>query len=462
MKIIRLIAENIKRLRAVNVTPTGNIIKITGKNAAGKSTILDCIWWALGGSAAVQDMPIRAGQDKASIRLDLGDYTVTRTFTPSGTYLKVENADGAQFKSPQAMLDKLLSEYTFDPLAFSSAGPKDQVNTILSLGKLEVDWMEVERIACIAPDKRLSPLEAIASVRDALYTRRRDTNRALEQAKAVALTVADAQPAEPVELRALYEQKTVVERNIAETERLQAASAQLLNDVKSRMLKIDRARENHAKQVAQLEQELKETVDNLFAEIKAAELKQVDVKNRLLKCSEQPIDATEIESKIEQADAMNASAARYDQRIAAEREQDRLEKESSAVSERIASLDAYKAGLIGVMKLPLPELGVTVVNGSSTVTYNDIPLAQASSAQRLEVSMAVAMALNPTLRVLRVENASLLDSEHMAVIERMAADKDYQIWMEIVDESGKVGVHIADGMVTSVDGTPVDNPTVGD
>lgn len=59
----------------------------------------------------------------------------------------------------------------------------------------------------------------------------------------------------------------------------------------------------------------------------------------------------------------------------------------------------------------------------------------------------MAMALNPTLRVIRIDDASLLDSDHMAMMEAMAAEQDYQIWAEIVDESGKVGIYIEEGQV---------------
>jgi recombinational DNA repair ATPase RecF len=42
---------------------------------------------------------------------------------------------------------------------------------------------------------------------------------------------------------------------------------------------------------------------------------------------------------------------------------------------------------------------------------------------------------------------SLLDSGNMAVIQQMAKDQDYQVWIEQVDESGKVGIYIEDGQV---------------
>ena len=49
MKIVSLEAENYKRLKAVEITPDGNMVVIGGRNAQGKSSVLDAIWAALGG-----------------------------------------------------------------------------------------------------------------------------------------------------------------------------------------------------------------------------------------------------------------------------------------------------------------------------------------------------------------------------------------------------------------------------
>jgi len=40
MKIIKLQAENIKKIKAIEITPDSSIIQITGANAQGKALIL--------------------------------------------------------------------------------------------------------------------------------------------------------------------------------------------------------------------------------------------------------------------------------------------------------------------------------------------------------------------------------------------------------------------------------------
>lgn len=59
MKIIKFRADNVKRLTAVEITPDGNMVQITGKNGQGKTSVLDAIWWALGGKENIQGQPIR-------------------------------------------------------------------------------------------------------------------------------------------------------------------------------------------------------------------------------------------------------------------------------------------------------------------------------------------------------------------------------------------------------------------
>jgi len=97
-------------------------------------------------------------------------------------------------------------------------------------------------------------------------------------------------------------------------------------------------------------------------------------------------------------------------------------------------------------KFPIDGLGFN----EQGVTFNGIPFKQCSSAERLKVSLAMAMALNPELKVIRITNGNLLDSSNMTIVEQMAKDNDYQIWLEMVDESGSMGIYIEDGEVVTM------------
>src|SRR5216684_451609 len=143
MKILRLTAENFKRLRVVEIIPdpATNLIQVRGRNGAGKSSVLDAIWAAVGGGDAQPSRPVRKGEDKAIIRLDLGDVVVTRRFNAekATTDLRLEAADGARYGSPQTMLDRLIGAVAFDPLEFTREKPRAQLERLRALVKLPID-----------------------------------------------------------------------------------------------------------------------------------------------------------------------------------------------------------------------------------------------------------------------------------------------------------------------------------
>lgn len=145
LRIHRLQAENYKRLVAVDITPDGDVVTIAGKNAQGKSSVLDSIYAALAGREAKVDKPIREGQNSATVSVDLGEIVVTRKWKKddAGT-LTVESKEGATFKSPQARLDEIIGRRAFDPLEFVHQKPAEQVATLISTVELPFDPDELE------------------------------------------------------------------------------------------------------------------------------------------------------------------------------------------------------------------------------------------------------------------------------------------------------------------------------
>ena len=81
------------------------------------------------------------------------------------------------------------------------------------------------------------------------------------------------------------------------------------------------------------------------------------------------------------------------------------------------------------------------------MTFDGKPFDQASSAEQLRVSVAMGIALNPTLRVLLVRDGSLLDKESFKMMAEMASEADAQVWIERVEDDDHVGIVIEDGAV---------------
>jgi hypothetical protein len=99
-------------------------------------------------------MPIRKGENSGRIRLNLGELVVTRRFTESGSTLVVENADGARFPSPQKMLDDLIGELSFDPLAFSRMDGRQQYEELKRIAKIDLDMDALERASATDYESR--------------------------------------------------------------------------------------------------------------------------------------------------------------------------------------------------------------------------------------------------------------------------------------------------------------------
>ncbi len=417
MKIIRLTAENLKRLKAVDISTNGQAVQIVaGRNAQGKSSVLDSIWMALDWKHAHPETPrpIRDGEESARVKIDLGDLVVTRWWEGEKSTLLVENADGAKVKRPQELLDSLLGRMSFDPLEFTQQGDREQVKTLLSLVDLPFDLAELD------------------AERAALYDSRTEIGRQRDRARGALESL-------PVPAADIPEAEESVTELVAELDRAQHEISQ--RDHLQRELNGACASERDANDaVKKAEAELLSAQRwHAEATMNAAKLREDLVK---LPPAPETDSIRERIAGVEDTNARVRQAAQY--RVAREEHED-LRAKYDGVTEQIAELDARKAAGLAAATFPIDGLSF----GESGVTYNGVPFCQCSSAEQLRVSLSLAMAMNPELRVIRIMDGSLLDSENMRLIEEMAAEHDYQCWIERVDETGTTGVLIEDGEVVS-------------
>ena len=438
MKIIKLTAENVKRLVAVEIEPTGNLVEITGANGAGKSSVLDAIWWALAGQRSHQPEPIRTGQEKALIELDLGEMTVRRTFTRRKkkggeefvtTTLHVETAEGARYQSPQELLDGLIERVSFDPLAFARMDGANASATLRALVGLDVSELEVRS-------------------QDA-YAARTDTNRRKRdnEAAAAAITVPDDAPDQPIDVNALLtrlEEAEQENRKLAEGHRnRQAVHEEVraeLGKAKAQLAEAQ-ARESEAKEAL-----LKATARSEAASSKVQEhTAAVEALPSISPPEFLPV--VPIKEQIAGAEAKNAAWRARQEKTAFAAAAADAQKLAEKYTAEIKKCAAEIAKKIEAADMPVPGLSLS----DGQVTLNDLPFGQASDAEKLRVSCAIAMRKNQKLRVIRIRDGSLLDEENMEVLRAMADEHDCQVWIERVDTTGKVGIVIEDGRVKEME-----------
>lgn len=412
MKVVRLQAENIKRLIAVDITPDGAVVQITGKNGQGKSSVLDSIWYALGGERNIPGEPVRKGEKKASVTLDLGDLIVTRRWTESGTSLVVTNNEGLRYSSPQKVLDTLCGRLTFDPLAFARLKPSEQAMALSTLVGLD-----------------LSDLEQATA---AAYYERRDINRDIVRLEAECTNLpTEAPPAVDTE---------AAERAVTVAREAERAAA-------SYTMKLGAARADHVKAieaVAACERAIVEARARLHTAQESE--KALAASLAALEETAPAAPAQTVEEAMAAARAANEGVAQQARWQAAQQKLAQLQEAveaSKALTAKLGDLATQSAKRIAACKFPLA--GLVIQNG--IVRYNDVPFDQCSSAEQLRVSTAIAMQMNPKLRVLRIADGSLLDSDSMQMLKDLAAEQDYQVWIETVDSHDATAVVIDDGHV---------------
>ena len=418
LRIVKLEIAQVKRLTAVEITPDGSLVVVGGKNGAGKTSVLDSIAMALGGKDLVPELPLRRGAEHGHVEVDLGDLVVRRTFTEGGGgTLSVRNAEGAAYRSPQAILDRLVGTLSFDPLAFARLSPKEQRNVLQDLVGLDFTELDARR--------------------GGAYDERTGLNRQVKQLEAqlVAMPEDPDAPAEPVSVEALVrdlEAAQALARTAEEIERQRSARLQDAQRWIDNVRALDEQIEGlqHKRDAARAgAEDATRDVNRLTIEGASAAL-------------EVPNEAP-IRERIAAAEGINAkvraNAARAD--LAGTLAATKRKAESYTAS--IEALEAEKAQALAGAAFPVPGLSFD----ESGVLLEGIPFGQASSAEQLRVSVAMRLAANPQLRVLLIRDGSLLDDESLALVAKMAAEAEAQVWMERVGEGAECSVVIEDGAV---------------
>lgn len=413
MKIIKLEVENIKRVRAITISPTGDVVIVGGKNGAGKSSTLDAIEMALGGGKTIPQEPVRHGARKARVVVDLGDVVVERTFSAKGTALVVRNREGVEQGSPQKLLDALCNSVCFDPLSFSRMDPKKQDEILKTL--LGLDFT------------------ALDGARTKLYGQRTDANREVKRLEAVLDTMPDAAgtPSEPVD---------VAEVSAQLTQRTQANA-----DRKAALERIETARKRLADEDEE-RAEMRASIKRLQDELAKSDVQRETMLAAILRSEQavpEELPIADLQAKIASAETVNAKVRASAERRKLEAELKKQESAAAGFGDTIASIDDEKAQKLAEAKFPIAGLGFD----ESGPTLNGVPLAQASGAEKLRVSVAIGAALNPRVKVMLVRDGSLLDDDSMRLLAELAEQTGSQVWVERVGTKDASAVVIEDGAV---------------
>ncbi len=429
------------------------VVEITGKNGEGKTSSLDAIWAALGGGKHIAKVPIREGEEAATIELNLGHIMVTRKFkrkdgVDQTTQLTVSTPEGALFPKPQQVLDNLFNTIAIDPIEFLRKDPKEQTITFRALIP-DFDFVENEedlkaktqdRTDANREVKQLQTrFEAFAKPMNAPEAYIDDTDL-LEQ-----LTTAQTRNQErqdEISRREACKQEAEALRKQGNAQSVE--SAQVLSKAKDDG---QRLIEKAKAEAVRLQSEAKEQAEQLRKSSKQAHDDANIIEARLAEEPPLPdaINPIKLKEQLDEAKASNALFAKKQQYESLQKELRERQVRASDLDREVRQLRLEAEQAVTKAKLPVPGMGFD----DNGLTYKGLPLSQASKAEQIRVCCAIAAALNPELRICRISDGSLLDQDSFALLEGFAKEYDMQVFIETVESSRDGAIVIEAGEIVS-------------
>ena len=400
VKISSLEIENVKRVKAVRLEPSANgLTVIGGNNGQGKTSVLDAIAWALGGSRFAPSEPKRDGSvipPHLTVKLSNG-IIVERKGKNSD--LKVIDPTGN--KSGQALLDSFVSAFALNLPKFMNGSSKEKADTLLRV---------------IGVGDRLYELEFNEERK---YNERRAIGQIADQKKKFAAEMTDY-PDAPQELISVSElikkQQEILARN-GENQRLRSQKdkleeeannlSQQILQLNSQLTKVLYHLEQARKTVAELHDESTEEIERSIAEIEEI--------NRRVRAN---LDKEKVE------DDAKMFAEQYD-----------------ALSREIEDIRKQKYNLLHNADLPLEGLSVE----NKELTYNGCKWDCMSGSEQLKVATAIIRKLNPECGFVLIDKLEQMDVDTLKAFGAWLEQEGLQAIATRVSRGGECSVVIEDG-----------------
>ena len=409
VKITALQAENVKRIKAVQIepAPTGLTI-VGGNNNQGKTSVLDALAWALGGEKYRPNAAAREGAVcPPRLRVTLSNGIVVERKGKNGA-LTVTDPTGK--RAGQTLLNEFVEQLALDLPRFLNASDKDKADTLLKIIGVG------DQLAVM--DQRIK----------ALYDKRTTVGQIAAQKKAYADEMQEYPdaPAEPVSaLELIRRQQDILARN-GENQRKRAHAAQLEQQVKVLQQKVDALTER----LAQVSEECAAAMRDLDTARKSA----ADLEDE---------STAEIEAALANVEEIN-------RKVRANLDKARAMDDAREMSAQYADLTAQlnearqkRTALLDGADLPLPGLGVE----DGALTYNGRHWNDMSGSDQLRVATAIVRKLNPACGFVLLDKLEQMDLRTLQEFGTWLQDEGLQAIATRVSTGGECQIIIEDGRV---------------
>ena len=425
--ITALEAENVKRIKAVALTPapTG-LTLVGGNNNQGKTSVLDALAWALGGE---RFRPTAAQRDgavaPAHLKVTLSNGVVVER---KGKNASLTVTDPTGRRSGQQLLNAFVEPLALDLPRFMDASDKEKADILL-------------RIIGIGAELHTRDLEI-----KGLYDKRTFTGQLAAQKKHFAeeLISYPEAPDEPVSASELIRQQQDILARNGENQRLRAQYAELEQQVQQCVDELKRTRERIA------------TLQQLADELDAKHTKLFNQRETARKTVSQLQDEStaELEASIRDIEETNRKVRANLEKSRAEDEAAQYASEYDRLTESIQQKRADRMALLNGADLPLP--GLSVEDG--VLTYNGKRWRDMSGSDQLRVATAIVRRLNPDCGFVLLDKLEQMDLTTLTEFGRWLEAEHLQAIATRVSTGSECQIIIEDGMVKDAEPPVTEKP----
>lgn len=392
MKIISFELENVKRVALVRMAPNeSGLTVIGGKNAAGKTSVLDGIVYALGGEKyRPGNLQRTDGLAPARIRIELsGGIVVERK--GKNAALKVTDATGK--RAGQALLNDFIEELALNLPKFLAMRDEDKAEVLLrTLGIGE-------------------KLRALDVREKAAYDKRHDFGVIVDQKRKYAAEMKEYADVPDVPVSAaeiIAESQAILGRNQERQRRRREASAR--HDA---MVREEADIQRLKAQIAEKEAHLKALHDE-------------DVLDSASVIT--PDESTaELERKIADIDGINAKVRANLDKARAIADAEEYERKLALLTDALEAVRRERRDLLSGAKMPLADLTVgKSEQGRPVLLYRNQPWDCMSTMERYRVAAAIVRKLKPECGFVLLDGLEAFDADQTAAFDAWLKAEDLQ------------------------------------
>lgn len=400
VKINRLEIENVKRIKAVLLTPTQNgLTVIGGNNNQGKTSVLDTIAWALGGDRYRPSRPEREGSViPPRIKLTLSNGLVVER-SGKNSALKVTDPSGQ--RAGQQLLNSFVEELALNLPKFMECTGKEKADTLLRI---------------IGVGEQVAALE---TKEKQLYSQRLAIGRIADQKAKFAkeMPFYSGVPEQPISALELIQRQQAILAQNGENQRKREQAARLSE-------KVDVLTRRMAELTAELEAAKR---DLAVAQMSAQELHDEST--------------AQIEQDLHDIDLLNIKVRANLDREKAEEEAAVYSSQYDAFTEELEQTRKAKYELLNEAKLPLE--GLSVADGE--LTYHGMKWDAMSGSDQLRVSTAIVRALKPSCGFVLLDKLEQMDLNTLENFGAWLEEQGLQAIATRVSTGGECSIIIEDG-----------------